>query len=345
MCGSYGIVSSRKSWLNTYSTLRIQNYNDHRAGEVAGVGDGAGMTIDLPVEKIRARAAKESIQLGDGFASGIILLDPGQEEAGRALVERKLREAGITGKIHWIDPNLQLEKDGKPILQEKSVIEMGRPMQIVVERPADLANTKDFEYALYDAATEVAQAQLRAQKDGEVLPRVRVMSLSSLSQTFKGPMRPSQIPLVFKDLAEGLSFAELEALYNAGDFEALERLIPGTKSSLAHSRYSTGAPSTAEGAHPHGVGSISDDDHNGELNTAPANAREAEAIGRRKGRERLFPTRLPDSALFGFDMSEAIRYDGMELAEAFVRGLQPAGWDTDPRYSPEVRDMLRVMNL
>ncbi len=282
---------------------------DHRGaiGADGETGDGCGITVQLPDAFLHAVAGQAGVDLpaqGD-YALGTVFLPRDATEAGRATVDRVLREERIP-VLWWRDVPTEPDVPGPIARQSQPAV-----VQVVVARPDGVERGADFERALYIARRRVEREA--------GLGGGQVVAFSSRTTVYKGMLTPAQLAAFYPDLRD-----------------------PRFKSALAmvHSRFSTNTMPQWPLAQPFRTLC-----HNGEINTIRGNrtawrSREAaffsSAFGRRL--KEVLPTLAEgDSDSKSLDGAlELLVHAGWPLPQA-VMALVPEAWEHAPDMDPARR--------
>jgi glutamate synthase (NADPH/NADH) large chain len=281
----------------------------HRGAVAADglTGDGCGLLMSRPEAYLTRVAAAAGIQAPDGFAAGMLFLNPGAEGAARArrALERILREEGVE-TLGWREMPVDESVCGEQALRSLPQIE-----QIFLARP-DGDTDAQFNRRLYMARRR-AEIEIE-NKD----PVFYVASLSCTTLAFKAMVMPAHLTQFYTDLAS----PDLEAAI-----------------CVFHQRFSTNTWPQWRLAQPFRYLA-----HNGEINTIQGNRNWA-AARVSKFETPLLP-RLKEVAplvsLSGSDscsldnMVEVLLQGGMDLMQA-MRLLIPPAWQTVDTMDPDVR--------
>jgi len=186
----------------------------HRTGfDANGVGDGAGVALEIPRKFLARKLGVSEIKQGDvGVAMVFLPQEASEAEACRELIRSKFAERGFN------DPkNLVVRTNPKAIPIEANP---PRVEQFVVWKPEGYSD-QEFEKLLYQIEQEINAAKKH--------PDFHIASLSSQGVIYKGMLRPHEVRTFYLDLSDA-------------DFE----------SSLAmfHGRYSTNTVPKWGYAHP-----------------------------------------------------------------------------------------------
>ncbi|MEO1746899.1 MAG: glutamate synthase large subunit, partial [Pseudomonadota bacterium] len=280
----------------------------HRGGMSSeGVGDGAGISVDLSVTFF-SRIVGKALNAGAfGVGNFFMCDDEAQHAAAEALIEDVLQKAGMPVLIK------------RDVTVDNTVInEASRRLQLpirqwVFEAP-DGVGGKAFERAIYDVLLSIEeQAYLRPELAG-----LYPLSLSSRTQVFKGRLNSHELVPYFADLS-------------ADDHEV--RML------YFHTRFSTNTDPHPTMAQPFRLMA-----HNGELNTDKKNRLSEVAVARAKNKSIIRPKGQSDSCRLDQTLHGRVVEDDLDLVTAVVSMMPPA-WENDHTLSPQVRAMLEYFSL
>ncbi|HZZ96755.1 MAG TPA: glutamate synthase large subunit [Jatrophihabitantaceae bacterium] len=302
-------LSGRPSHAIVTQALSALHNLDHRgaAGAETSSGDGAGLTVQLPDEFLRAVVDFELPALG-GYLSGIAFLptDDDRRAATVELFETVAAEEGLV-VLGWRDV---------PI----SDVEIGPTARAVMPRFGQVFLRGEQDETglalerLAFCARRVAERRAREQELALYFP-----SLSARTIVYKGMLTTDQLGDFFLDLAD-------------------ERFTSAI--GLVHSRFSTNTFPSWPLAHPFRYIA-----HNGEFNTIRGNRNwmrtrenllESDLIPGDLGR--LFPICTPgasDSATFD-EALELLHLGGRSLPHAVLMMI-PEAWENHPSMDPKRR--------
>jgi len=285
----------------------------HRGGMSAeGIGDGAGVNIDLSLKFFRKITGNDSLELGQfGVANFFFPEDHNHDvSTSQELVERHFKAAGlpvILWRIIPVDNDVINEASRKAQLPIK---------QCVFGRPDSLINASHDEFEKYIQAT-----LLVIEEEGfnrEELTGFYPLSMSSRSQVYKGRLNSFEVIPYFKDLYD--IDHEIRTLF-------------------FHTRFSTNTVPATMMAQPFRYIA-----HNGELNTDKKNRLSESAIARQHNKDIAFPCGQSDSGRLDQTMTRRINEDHMDIVTA-VLAMMPPAWENDTTLSPAVRAMLEYFSL
>ncbi len=290
----------------------------HRGGKSAeGVGDGAGVSIDLSVEFFSAITG-EQLRAGHfGVANCFVPSSDGADGTD----ERARAEQTVTDAITAEGFELLLVRD---VPVDHSV---ARPeaeqyqlpiVQWVFRAPSDWDRTEVDAAAnralLAIEAVSYAQAAAERAEHAALYP----LSLSARTQILKGRLNSGEVIGYFTDLRDPRH--SVRTLY-------------------FHTRFSTNTEPHPTMAQPFRLMA-----HNGELNTDRKNRLSDEALARARTRSIVRPPGQSDSSRLDQTLQSRVFDDGLEIIEAVV-SLMPPAWENDRTLTPDVRDMLEYFSL
>ncbi|UBQ01974.1 glutamate synthase-related protein [Curtobacterium sp. TXMA1] len=285
----------------------------HRGGKSAeGVGDGAGVSIDLSVEFFSAITG-EALRAGHfGVANCFVPADP---------VERAAAVQTVTGAIEHEGFELLLVRD-VPVDHSVARPEAEQYQLPIVqwvfrspgswERPeVDAAANRALLAVERVSYTQAAEAHA---PHAALYP----LSLSARTQILKGRLNSGEVISYFRDLTDPRH--SVRTLY-------------------FHTRFSTNTEPHPTMAQPFRLMA-----HNGELNTDRKNRLSDEALAAARTRSIVRPPGQSDSSRLDQTLQSRVFDDGLEIVEAVVT-LMPPAWENDRTLTPDVRDMLEYFSL
>ena len=285
----------------------------HRGGMSAeGIGDGAGVNIDLSLKFFRKITGDETLETGQfGVANFFFPEDHAHyDSAATQLVEAHLAEFNLP-IIKWREVTVD-----KSVLNEASVKAQLPIKQLIFGRPAALKNAShdDFEH-------HIQKALLTIEVDGFSRPELRgfyPLSMSSRTQVYKGRLNSFEVIPYFVDLYD--KDHEINTLF-------------------FHTRFSTNTAPATMMAQPFRYMA-----HNGELNTDKKNRLSENAIARQNNKHIVFPCGQSDSGRLDQTLTRRINEDELDIVTAILAMMPPA-WENDPTLSADVRAMLEYFSL
>ncbi|MCL8010918.1 glutamate synthase-related protein [Streptomyces sp. AS02] len=280
----------------------------HRGGKSAeGVGDGAGVSVDLSVEFFGAITG-ETLRAGHfGVANCFVPTGPGRRDGAVDLVGRSIAEQGFEVLLVRdvpVDHTVACpaaEQYQLPIVQW------------VFRAPGD------WERADVDAAANRALLAVEAVAYADdAYAGLYPLSLSARTQVLKGRLNSGEVIGYFRDLVDPRH--SVRSLY-------------------FHTRFSTNTEPHPTMAQPFRLMA-----HNGELNTDRKNRLSDEALARARTRSIVRPPGQSDSSRLDQTLQSRVFDDGLDIVEAVVT-LMPPAWENDHTLPAEVRDMLEYFSL
>ncbi|MFE7273679.1 glutamate synthase-related protein [Streptomyces sp. NPDC057623] len=281
----------------------------HRGGASAeGVGDGAGVSVDLSVEFFRAITG-ENLRAGHfGVANCFVPTDSGRRDSAVELVGRCIAEQGF---------ETLLVRD---VPVDHSVARpAAEPYQLPIAQWVFRAPST-WERSEVDAAANRALLAVEAvaYADDASYAGLYPLSLSARTQVLKGRLNSGEVIGYFRDLGDPRH--SVRTLY-------------------FHTRFSTNTEPHPTMAQPFRLMA-----HNGELNTDRKNRLSDEALARARTRSIVRPPGQSDSSRLDQTLQSRVFDDGLDLVEAVV-SLMPPAWENDRTLPDGVRDMLEYFSL
>ncbi|GGZ03597.1 glutamate synthase-related protein [Streptomyces poonensis] len=281
----------------------------HRGGTSAeGVGDGAGVSVDLSVEFFGAITGEELRAGHFGVANCFVPLDAGHRDAAVDLVGRCIAEQGFeTLLVRDVPVDHSVARPAAEQYQLPIV-------QWVFRAP------ESWERAEVDAAAHRALLAVEAvaYADEASYAGLYPLSLSARTQVLKGRLNSGEVIGYFRDLRDPRH--SVRSLY-------------------FHTRFSTNTEPHPTMAQPFRLMA-----HNGELNTDRKNRLSDEALARARTRSIVRPPGQSDSSRLDQTLQSRVFDDGLDLVEAVV-SLMPPAWENDRSLPAAVRDMLEYFSL
>ncbi len=282
----------------------------HRGGMSAeGIGDGAGVNIDLSVNFFRHLTGLTNLNAGEyGVANFFFPEGEQAETACKALIDQQLAAQNMTVQ-QWRDVAVD-----ESVLNEASRAVQPMIRQVIFLRPADIASWDAFESKVADALTAIEEHAFNEDAYIGLYP----LSMSTKTQVYKSRLNSWEVIPYFKDLSNPEH--QISTLF-------------------FHTRFSTNTAPNPMFAQPFRRMA-----HNGELNTDQKNRLSEDAIARQHGQKITFPPGQSDSARLDQTLERRIREDKLEIDKALLAMMPPA-WENDPHYSKQVHDMLEYFSL
>lgn len=280
----------------------------HRGGMSSeGVGDGAGICVDLSL-RFFSKIAGHLLEAGR-FGVGNFFLpdDPGQHEQAFALIEHQLEAADMAVLAVRDVP---VDHDA---IRPAAVKHQLAVRQWVFAAP-DQCDERSFEKRIHQVLLAIeSEAYTRPELQG-----LYPISLSSRTQIFKGRLNSNELVPYFKDLSDPDHAAH---------------------TLFFHTRFSTNTDPHPTMAQPFRLMA-----HNGELNTDKKNRLSEAAVARARNSAIIRPKGQSDSCRLDQTLQSRIFDDDLDLVTAVVSMMPPA-WENDTTLPPAVRDMLAYFSL
>ncbi|NOQ64698.1 MAG: glutamate synthase large subunit [Methyloprofundus sp.] len=285
----------------------------HRGGMSAeGIGDGAGVNIDLSLKFFRKVTGQQDLELGQfGVANFFFPEDHSHYDSeARLLVDKHLKAFDLE-IIKWREIPVD---DG--VLNAASIGAQLPIKQVIFSRPAKLGGKSHDEFEHY-----IQAALLAVEKDGferHELDGFYPLSMSSRTQVYKGRLNSNEVIPYFRDLYD--ADHEISTLF-------------------FHTRFSTNTAPATMMAQPFRYMA-----HNGELNTDKKNRLSEQAIAKQHGNTLSFPLGQSDSSRLDQTLSRRIHEDKLDIVTAILAMMPPA-WENDTTLSDDVKAMLEYFSL
>jgi glutamate synthase (NADPH/NADH) large chain len=285
----------------------------HRGGMSAeGIGDGAGVNIDLSLTFFRKITGNSDLELGQfGVANFFYPEDHAHHDSdANELVERQFTQFGLPVLARRTIPV------DNSVLNAAAIKAQLPIEQFVFARPDALKNASHAEFEQHIQAALLAieaEGFSRAELAG-----FYPLSMSSRTQVYKGRLNSHEVIPYFVDLYD--TDHEIHTLF-------------------FHTRFSTNTAPATMMAQPFRYMA-----HNGELNTDKKNRLSENAIARQHGKTIYFPQGQSDSGRLDQTLTRRINEDGLDIVTA-VLAMMPPAWENDSTLSPEVRAMLAYFSL
>ncbi|MCV2402535.1 glutamate synthase-related protein [Marinomonas sp. C2222] len=311
-CG-VGFITHKLS-LQTHELLNLSHQAlckiPHRGGMNAqGIGDGAGVNIDLSVNFYRYLTNDNSLEYGDfGVGNFFYPLNSNAHQTAESIISKALEKHDLS-LLLWRDVEVDISA-----VNEASAKEQLSIRQVVFSRPSSASSQKEFEAIINEALLEIEEPAFQ----DEYLQGFYPLSMSSYTQVYKGRLNSWEVVPYFKDLQHP------------------EHCI---KTLFFHTRFSTNTAPNPIFAQPFRRMA-----HNGELNTDRKNRLSENAIAMSHNKQLIFPKGQSDSARLDQTLARRITEDDMDIVES-VLAMMPPAWENDETLSSEVRDMLEYFSL
>ena len=282
----------------------------HRGGMNAqGIGDGAGVNIDLSVNFYRHLTGNNSLEEGRfGVGNFFYPIDESAHAQAEQIISDTLQEYGLEILL-WRDVKVNPD-----VLNSASQQAQLSIRQVVFSCPAALTNQSDFEALINEAILDIEEPAFQAENLQGFYP----LSISSYTQVYKGRLNSWEVMPYFQDLQHP------------------QHCI---KTLFFHTRFSTNTAPNPIFAQPFRRMA-----HNGELNTDKKNRLSENAISKFQNKIVIFPKGQSDSARLDQTLARRITEDKMDIVEAILAMMPPA-WENDATLSDEVRAMLEYYSL
>jgi len=285
----------------------------HRGGMSAeGIGDGAGVNIDLSLNFFRKVTAIKDLELGQfGVANFFYPEDHVKYDAAATeLVENHLKEFNLP-VIKW--RNIPVDNN---VINAASVKAQLPIKQVIFGRPGFL---KEASYNAFEKHIQVALLTIEAEGfTRHELDGFYPLSMSSRTQVYKGRLNSFEVIPYFTDLYD--TDHEISTLF-------------------FHTRFSTNTAPATMMAQPFRYMA-----HNGELNTDKKNRLSENAIARQNNKHVIFPCGQSDSGRLDQTLTRRINEDELDIVTAILAMMPPA-WENDSTLSDDVRAMLEYFSL
>ena len=285
----------------------------HRGGMSAeGIGDGAGVNIDLSLKFFRIITGLSAMELGEfGVANFFFPEDHAHYDSAAAqLVENHFLEFALP-IIKWRDVPVDTSVINAAARKAQLPIK-----QVIFGRSPALSAASHAEFEKH-----IQQALLTIEVEGFNRPELAgfyPLSMSSRTQVYKGRLNSFEVIPYFVDLYD--KDHEINTLF-------------------FHTRFSTNTAPATMMAQPFRYMA-----HNGELNTDKKNRLSENAIARQNNKHVVFPRGQSDSSRLDQTLTRRINEDGLDIVTAILAMMPPA-WENDANLTPEVRAMLEYFSL
>ncbi|AMK78736.1 MULTISPECIES: glutamate synthase-related protein [Methylomonas] len=285
----------------------------HRGGMSAeGIGDGAGVNIDLSLKFFRKATGNDGLELGQfGVANFFFPEDHAHYDSeAQKLVEEKFLEFDLP-IIKWREVPVDNSVLNAAALRAQLPIK-----QVIFGRPKAL---KDASHDAFER--HIQSALLTIEANGFTRPELKgfyPLSMSSRTQVYKGRLNSFEVIPYFVDLYD--ADHEISTLF-------------------FHTRFSTNTAPATMMAQPFRYMA-----HNGELNTDKKNRLSENAIARQNNKHVVFPCGQSDSGRLDQTLTRRINEDQLDIVTAILAMMPPA-WENDTTLSADVRAMLEYFSL
>ncbi|MCG7497624.1 glutamate synthase-related protein [Vibrio sp. Of7-15] len=281
----------------------------HRGGMNAeGIGDGAGVNIDLSVNFYRFLLEQPSLEKGEfGVANFFFPFDNSQFDTAKSLIESTLSK-------HKLDIAFWREVPVNTDAVNKASQQVQQTIQQVIFLNREPRNHVEFEDDINLSLSELESIGFTDDNLEGFYP----LSMSSKTQVYKGRLNSWEVVPYFADLSHPEH--QITTLF-------------------FHTRFSTNTAPATMMAQPFRRMA-----HNGELNTDKKNRLSEDAIARQQHKKVIFPKGQSDSARLDQTLARRVVEDRLDIVTA-VLAMMPPAWENDEKISPEVRAMLEYFSL
>ena len=310
-CG-VGFIT-RKDGEQTHEILRMAHSAlctvPHRGGMSAeGVGDGAGVNVDLSLNFFR-KVTGLALEAGR-FGVGNFFVPKDAEL--RANAERLVEE---TLAAHNFPVLVKRDMPLDSSVTRPAALQFQLPIvQWIFAAPQEVTEQLEFERQIYRALLDIEARAFTESEFGGLYP----LSLSSRTQVFKARLNSNEVIPYFKDLTDA------------------DHQVRGL---FFHTRFSTNTDPHTTMAQPFRLMA-----HNGELNTDRKNRIAEAALMLARGKKIVRPKGQSDSSRLDQSIHSRLMEDNLDLINAVVSMMPPA-WENDTSLSNEVRAMLEYFSL
>jgi glutamate synthase (NADPH/NADH) large chain len=278
-----------------------------------GVGDGAGVNLDLSLRFFCELTGRPDLRLGQfGVGNFFLPTDPAHHGEAESTVEQALAAQGceiLLGRDVPVDNSAIRPAAAKYQLPIRQWVFLAP-----AHCPAEPDRTSEFDRRIHDALMAIeAVAYTRPELLG-----LYPLSLSARTQVLKGRLNSNELVPYFRDLSD-------------------PRMQVHTV--FFHTRFSTNTAPNMTMAQPFRLMA-----HNGELNTDKKNRLSENAIARAHDRAIIRPLGQSDSCRLDQTLQHRVLEDGLDLVTAVVAMMPPA-WENDTALSPQVTAMLEYFGL
>ncbi|MDP2572549.1 glutamate synthase-related protein [Vibrio penaeicida] len=282
----------------------------HRGGMNAeGIGDGAGVNIDLSVNFYRFLLNEPTLEKGEfGVANFFFPFDSAQFESAKSLILETLYKYSLKVEL-WREVPVNPEAVNEASQKVQQAIQ-----QVVFLRGDNQPDAQSFEDQINAALSELESIGFTDSEFEGFYP----LSMSSRTQVYKGRLNSGEVVPYFADLTHPEH--HVTTLF-------------------FHTRFSTNTAPATMMAQPFRRMA-----HNGELNTDKKNRLSEDAIARQQHKKVIFPKGQSDSARLDQTLARRVVEDRMDIVTA-VLAMMPPAWENDESISQEVRDMLEYFSL
>ncbi|MEM8941179.1 MAG: glutamate synthase-related protein [Pseudomonadota bacterium] len=279
----------------------------HRGGMSSeGVGDGAGVSVDLSVALFSRLTGRELEKGRFGVGNFFMPEDAQFHDQAIGLIEKCLKESGMEVLLRR-----EVPVDIRAI--EPRGVKLQLPIMQWIFSVPDVTGAA-LDQLVYETLLAIEAVAYTDQNLTGLYP----LSLSTRTQVLKGRLNSWEIVPYFQDLSD--------------PDHAVHTLF-------FHTRFSTNTDPHPSMAQPFRLMA-----HNGELNTDKKNRLSETAVAAAKNRAIVRPKGQSDSCRLDQTLNARVLTEGLELVAAVVAMMPPA-WENDHTLSDEVRDMLAFFSL
>ncbi|MEL6648330.1 MAG: glutamate synthase central domain-containing protein, partial [Pseudomonadota bacterium] len=280
----------------------------HRGGMSSeGVGDGAGVSVDLSLEFFRKLTGQALEPGAFGVGNFFLPADPAQHERAFEIIDQAFAECEL--KVVLVrDVPVNNDAIGP------RAVKWQLPIRQWVFTAPDHLRGAAFDSRIHEALLDI---EALAYTD-DTLAGLYPLSLSARMQVFKGRLNSWEIVPYFEDLSD--PDHAVHTMY-------------------FHTRFSTNTDPHPSMAQPFRLMA-----HNGELNTDKKNRLSEAAIALARNKAIIRPNGQSDSCRLDQTLNARVYDEGLDLVTAVVAMMPPA-WENDARLSPQVRAMLEYFSL
>ncbi|MEO0893239.1 MAG: glutamate synthase-related protein [Pseudomonadota bacterium] len=303
---------TRKDSVQTHDVLRKGHEAlcavPHRGGMSSeGVGDGAGVSVDLSLEFFRKLTGQALEPGAFGVGNFFLPADPAQHERAFEIIDQAFAECEL--KVVLVrDVPVNNDAIGP------RAVKWQLPIRQWVFTAPDHLRGAAFDSRIHEALLDI---EALAYTD-DTLAGLYPLSLSARMQVFKGRLNSWEIVPYFEDLSD--PDHAVHTMY-------------------FHTRFSTNTDPHPSMAQPFRLMA-----HNGELNTDKKNRLSEAAIALARNKAIIRPNGQSDSCRLDQTLNARVYDEGLDLVTAVVAMMPPA-WENDARLSPQVRAMLEYFSL
>ena len=272
-----------------------------------GVGDGAGINIDLSVKFFSSLINKDLEK--DQFAVGNFFIphNPKSIDKCKDLISSNLNDNGLDIELWRKVPT------NDNVVNKHSQKEQQQIFQFIILKPQEI-QCDTFEEKLNLALINIKKIIYYEETYAGLFP----LSLSTKVQVLKGRLNSGEVIKYFKDLSN--TKMEVSMLF-------------------FHTRFSTNTAPATSMAQPFQFIA-----HNGELNTDKKNRLSEDAIAKYNNKTFLMPEGQSDSSRLDQTVFRRIHEDKLDIVKAIVAMMPPA-WEKNQPYSDNVKAMLEYFSL